>query len=707
MTVKGRWDGTRSRAALRRRVGESLMVAGAVAVCCAGALGRGPVHAAQEESLATLGGKVADIAGTGDRLLLCVGSQLYVLSIPETGAVPVLSGVAGPFESRTVSVASDERFAYVALGSGAVAVVDVSRGDTPRLLATVPFAADPVRVAIENQLLFYAVEAAGQAAVKVLDASRPGELRAVAEIRDPLGVFIGDIAAHDGRLYAAAGLQGLMVWDVADASHPRVVGAAEDVRALRIDVDGDLLVALVNRVVHVGTAEVIEEGLAFYAVSDSGQLEQAGELWMDVNLADVSVRFGKAYVQAGGSVVVVDAADPSHPVSVGRSLNVTPSASLAGKPFLHGDRLFLGRSAGSVVTGPDESPRFECLDLGVSVVDVRVAAAMSLIGTWSVPVPGETRLVAGDGGRLAVADTCGVRLMDVTMPTAPTQRSYVAAFEYYLPQFMALDGSLLYVLDDIGALTIVDVSNLDVPAVLSRTELKPADPGSRGGVRGLAVEGATAVVLSYHGYLTVVDANDPFKPAVIFDGDVLPSGTRGGVLRNGLLYAATDYGLVTVDISVRAHPRWLAAAGRSVRALAVDSGVAYAAVAVDQGDGDRSGLLDVIDVADASRPVVIASLDMTLERGSALPPWSASLYRNLVVVSAASARIHVIDVATRADPQHRTAIELPAVSNGAAVIDGTVYVAAGPAGLVTIEGSLEELSTATHWLALPVLLSGR
>jgi hypothetical protein len=293
------------------------------------------------------------------------------------------------------------------------------------------------------------------------------------------------------------------------------------------------------------------------------------------------------------------------------------------------------------------------------------------------------------------------------MPTAPTQRSYVAAFEYYLPQFMALDGSLLYVLDDFGVLTIVDVSNLDAAAVLSRTELKPADPGNRGGVRGLAVEDSTVVVMSYHGYLTIVDAVDPTRPAVIFDGDVLPSATRGGVLHDGFLYAATDYGVVTVDMRAPAHPRSLAAAGRPVRALAVDAGVAYGAVAVDQGDGERRGLLDVIDVADASRPSIMASLDVTLERGSALSPWSASLYRDLVVVSAASPRIHIVDVSSPADPRQRAAIDLPAVSNGAAVIDGTVYVAAGPAGLLTIEGSLEELSTATHWLALPVLLSGR
>ena len=55
-------------------------------------------------------------------------------------------------------------------------------------------------------------------------------------------------------------------------------------------------------------------------------------------------------------------------------------------------------------------------------------------------------------------------------------------------------------------------------------------------------------------------------------------------------------------------------------AVAVGAGLAYGAVGLEVDDGERRGLMDVVDVSEPAQPVVLGALDAALEDWSALAP---------------------------------------------------------------------------------------
>lgn len=230
-----------------------------------------------------------------------------------------------------------------------------------------------------------------------------------------------------------------------------------------------------------------------------------------------------AYLTTGGSLLVVDVSDPTHPRVVGsydRTNQATALAVSGGRAYLAGDRELrvidlanpmaprgvgrcdLGREFGETAWGVAVQGRYAYITDGGSVVviDVSDPATPKKLGRCEVEC-GESITVAGQYAYLA-CDVDGVRIVSVADPTAPkpigTWKGPANALE------TVVAGNLAFVTggEDGVELWIGDISDPAAPKTIGRY-----GDGMSGGV---AIQGKYAYVAC--GHLDVVDISNPAAP---------------------------------------------------------------------------------------------------------------------------------------------------------------------------------------------------
>ena len=191
-----------------------------------------------------------------------------------------------------------------------------------------------------------------------------------------------------------------------------------------------------------------------------------------------------------------------------------------------------------------------------------------------------------------VADSYyGLRILDVTDPTAPVQVGGYPKQSGY-PRDVAVAGHYAYLVSKNDDLRVIDISNPGYPEEVGSYELSGSFPG-------VAVSGDYLYVANDAG-LHVLDVSNPAQPQLKgmvsmddFALDVAVSGSYAYV-------AASSAGLVVVDVLDPADPQWVGAYDTPGYAwgVAVASGPqgTYAYVA------DCSNGLVVVDVSDPANP---------------------------------------------------------------------------------------------------------
>jgi hypothetical protein len=435
----------------------------------------------------------------------------------------------------------------------------------------------------------------------------------------------GRIAVADGRAYVAAGDGGVHAIDLVAGT---VVASNRELPATDIAVDGARAYALgpATSMVDSGTLHVMDShstgtGLVTSALTASGD-----RLYRSVG--------GDGAIYGLYGILDVIGTAGSRLTAVGDRRDLQPVVGTEPRAqWLDGARLLIGGDDGLAMIGV---PIGQTLD-----VLARTRTAATIFDMVVAPGPDtESRSVIvadGPGGIIEfrlVPSSEPPPEPSATPRPAPTRTATIAAppsatpggsTRVYLPSLLRsgkwvpsrtinleltriVDGpgyDLAWVGDvvyrtEANTLVALDIADPEVPREIGRSAALP------GMLRALDVSGDLAVVAASEGGVALIDLTDPSGLAL--RGRVPTGGsTLDVVLADGFAYAATDVGLVTVDVRAPAAPRAVAHLDieGGVARLALYGGFLYALC----GAPDPGGTTRVFDLARPDAPVEVARLD--------------------------------------------------------------------------------------------------
>ena len=280
----------------------------------------------------------------------------------------------------------------------------------------------------------------------------------------------------------------------------------------------------------------------------------------------------------------------------------------------------------------------------------------------STPTTSARQLSVRDGVACVADYTAGLRVLDVSDPTAPQLVVTVPTGS----QCLGLDwvGDRLYLACGYSGLVIVDMADRWAPVVLGAV----APWGFEAAVR---VAGDFAYLANAYGQFDVVDVSDPSAPVAVASLAVGWDEAKDVELFGDYaLVPSGENGLRVIDVSSPATPSLAATFATAGRALsvAVDESLAYLC---DENHG-----LWILDLGDPLHPVAVGDqafaagqycLDLALGGGFAYAPVGATTL--------------VIDVSDPAQPAIRAELAGGDLMRGVALGGGLLFIAEFQAGV--------------------------
>ena len=543
-----------------------------------------------------VGGPTQAVAVQGGYAYVGVGLRLVVLDVSEP-TTPQKIGSTTPFPHFVEGVVVSGTLAYIAAGGGGLRVVDISdpahptevgAWDSPgyaeglavagstAYLADGPYGlrivdvSDPTHpveaayayplnyvfdVAVGGDTAYLAAAGAGLLVVNVSEPAHPAEMGTydtpgyaygvdvtedvvyiadgwkglrLANVSDPVHpIGVGSLDTPGWAMsvdilgstaYVADGGKGLRIVDVSDREHPSEMGFYEMPGvAVMVAVQGDVAYMADRRA-----------GLRAVDVSDAQSPTQVGIYAPLTDARGLAVRGQYAYVAAGYSGLrVVDISDPAYPREVGV---YDTEGGYANSVVVTDSYAYLSACAGGL--------------WNLHVVDIADSAHPARTGV--IHTGGAYREIAVVGDIVYVADEWGLRLIDVSSPSAPAEIGFIRLCQIQrVTQGIAVSGTVAY-LAAADAVLLVDVSD---PANLSLVGIYD----SPGNAQGVAVAGSRMYVADSDG-LRVVDVSDPTLPVEV--GFYGTPGVAESVAVSGTLayVSAGGSGLHVLEVSNPSDP---------------------------------------------------------------------------------------------------------------------------------------------------------
>ena len=579
----------------------------------------------------------------------------------------------------------------------------------------------------------------------VAGASSLGEPRVRGGIASPPVVY-GDF------VYAASGIS-IQVSDVSDAAHPRRVPFEPSERPpgtiFGLAVVGDYLyvgwsddaqtnagfqiysLADPARPVHVGDAAttradvLLTNGDYLYEVSSQRGVfaidasdplrpvfvgNATGSIRLPPSVLYAQIANGHLYVSGGGDIeacwaVILDLADPAHPVSVGEvplgSFSVLEAVSESGYAYARGDVggiydlhdpthvARLGELPGSdlIVRGAIRATfRGDTLylfgDDYLPIYDVSNPLAPVQVAQTSISTNDLATLVPLPNGFLATTAKGRGGLIDASEPLAPTLRTEISVPSVLSIYGAALDDRNAYLIGEGHTLEVVDTASLANVGVLDA----PADDeegAALAGATSIALSNTTAIVAGYR-ELFAIDVADRANPRVAgslplgFFGDVLVAGDRA--------YTPTDHGALTViDFADPSAPvvRGSVTGAFNYRPLAAGGSLVFSFGT----DFATTAGVYIVDARDASHPFLAGSYIPCY--GSSFDTLAASGNGATLAVACADASVEIVDTRNPAAATLRATYRPPAPADltTAMAANGTTFYLGNAHGIDEIDAS--------------------
>jgi len=395
---------------------------------------------------------------------------------------------------------------------GYMEVLDISDDEAPvvlgRFLVDQAVVAD---VAVEGNLAFVAAQRPNvfgtRGSLEIVDVSDPANPIGVGAItgRSFFGVkVVGNLA------FGAALGGGLRIYDVSDPAAPtELAGLTVGGSVLNVAIEGDLAFLAAGP----GGFRVVD-------VSDPAAPVVIGSLPIaDAFATDVVYADGLAFVSAQPlGLVVFDVSDPANPVQVGVYDVDEPGNQQMRSVQVANDIAFLGK------------------DNGVIAFDISDPANITRLGTLNFNVPGSGQSIIVDNDRVLVGNRYhGVRVIDAANLAEMSQITLIenGGFSFKV----TVHEGIAYVVDLIGQLRLVDISDPANPVELSRVRdlVQPYRVDVANGIAYVTQQGSSDVP---DGGLTLIDVSDPTNPEVL---QFVPTAAsaNGVLVHQGTIFVAS------------------------------------------------------------------------------------------------------------------------------------------------------------------------
>jgi hypothetical protein len=287
----------------------------------------------------------------------------------------------------------------------------------------------------------------------------------------------------------------------------------------------------------------------------------------------------------------------------------------------------------------------------------------------SATVPDRVEDVVVVGNTAYVASGGGVSLFNVQNPTQIAELATVAAESY--GEGLAVDPPYILLGDGSAGLRILDATTPSAP-----TEVAQVD--TLGYVEGVSYSGDVAYVAA-GSRIHLIDYSTPGSPTYAGRIGSPLDYYQSSAVRGSFLYVADFFGGFRVfDISTPSNPQdvgFFDPADRTAR-ISLDGDFAYVA------NGDKG--VSILDVSTPASPTEVAVIDTP---GRALQAWVSGT----LVFIADTEGVQVYDVSTPANPVFQSSIDVQAPADGKAFginLQGDfAYVAYGDAGLRVLDAS--------------------
>jgi hypothetical protein len=594
--------------------------------------------------LSQIGGGSLAVDYVSGYVFMGVGPRLYILEIkPESlSTPPVLVGTSEilPGIVQDVKVAGSN--AYVALGEGGLAVINVLYREDPVLVSIFDTAGFARGLWIDFPNVYVADGATG---VLKLDATDPAAIQLTFTYETPgiaRDVLISNAGSDSEKLFIADGYAGLRVLNLIDGNlidSDDTPGYAE-------------ALTILDPYIYIADGEA---GLELYKISANDTIfDMLFQNETPGYAQDVMIHYPYIYVADGTGGLRIFNRDAELLLAKGSYEN--PSGLASGL-----EMVFVG-----------VEPYILLADYsGLAVVTVIDQMYPTLLASYNNPaVPAR---LAVSGADVFIADHLqGLRVISTANPGLPVLTGW-----YDNPgeaNDVAVLDQTAYLADGEAGLQVIDISDPETPV---KTAITVDTPGA---ALAVTVEGDTAYLAD--GEAGLVGIPPTMSVAGIFDTpgvamDVAVAGDYAYIAdgANGLV-VVNRYPLASMTLA-----GWLDTPG-SATALALQGDYAYLA------DGDKG--LRIIDITNPQAPAEVGFYDTA---GKAVDVAAAG---DLVYVAEKDNGVRVFDVSDPALPVSVLFYETLGAASGVAVNSGYVYVADEQGGLLIFSTS--------YALMLPIIL---
>ncbi len=354
-------------------------------------------------------------------------SGLTVVDVTVPTAPSVVGRASLGDRCRAVAVEGDR--AYATFEDSGLVVFDVGDPASPTVIATLPLSSNlPRDVAVLGNRAYVADLVDGLVIVDVTDPASPVQLGSVRPGGNPKCL---EVNGH--LVYLGDGASRLDVIDVTDGSSPAVVLSVTDpaMRVWDVDVSGDLA--------YVADAD---GGFRIVDVAAPVMLQRGG-VTLASDPVDIDVVGDHAFI-AAYDLDVVDVSDPDMPVR--HAATAVERGISARAVRVYGDYAYVGLAG-----------------VGLAVYDISDPMSASMI-TFR-PFAQDIEAMVIDGDHLFAADTFdGLVIVDLANAPSPSVEGTI--WTGANPLGVAVAGNRAYVVDDVGSLTVVDVTDPAAPVIL-------------------------------------------------------------------------------------------------------------------------------------------------------------------------------------------------------------------------------------------------
>ncbi len=510
-----------------------------------------------------------DVVSIGEPYVaLADGPVLEILDVTAPDNPVEISRISMPTSIR--SLCAHGTSVYVADGSAGLLVVDASNPASPYIagrfsnILALSFAVD------KSGRFGYLVD--GSSYIYVMNFKDLTHIKIV-RIKSVGKSVFSQVAVMNNVLVAAAGPEGVYVFNIQKPKHPKKMRQIKDLQAtVRFAFQGRLMAAADT-----------SAGLVFIDFSKWTDPQELGRLALQTPILGCSFLGNDLPVvvtaEGGGGFSLVDVQDPANPSVIAHGAAPEP---VYGVSLLSGSEAYLlcgDAGLWSLNAADTSAPKTEQVMAGSPAIgslvaqgNIVYAASDSVIQSWdftdpahpvllgSVPTPMPANELLIQGHTLyASCTSAGVVIYDVSNPSAPVQLSDFAVDNP--PLQIALSENLLAVAEADKGVVLVDVSD-------------PADPVKAGEyaitagyVSGVSFASPTTLWVSQQSSgLYALDVSDPATPAVL-TSNVLISVASGRIAVSGnYLYQAAGYsGLKVADISDIDNPSLVSGYSTQIR----------------------------------------------------------------------------------------------------------------------------------------------